>query len=238
MLCFLFFFFSSRRRHTRCLSDWSSDVCSSDLDGDRARREDVGVEAAAVEEVVDDAGPRERLQVEAGLAELDAEALDRADHEALADEVVQPHAADDDLTPGLHARQRDVLERFRLDQRQRSSPPLAVGTEVAVTLEAAARDRPHEVDRTERLRRPDVDLLDGACRRSHTAQATRTSGVTSESDSTTASDSATASPGGKCAFGIATQRIPAAFAERMPLCESSIAVHSCGSAPRRRATSR
>src|SRR5262245_62935963 len=28
---FGFFFFSSRRRHTRCLSDWSSDVCSSDL---------------------------------------------------------------------------------------------------------------------------------------------------------------------------------------------------------------
>src|ERR1039458_10693094 len=27
----LCFFFSSRRRHTRCLSDWSSDVCSSDL---------------------------------------------------------------------------------------------------------------------------------------------------------------------------------------------------------------
>src|ERR1039458_4685491 len=24
-------FFSSRRRHTSCLSDWSSDVCSSDL---------------------------------------------------------------------------------------------------------------------------------------------------------------------------------------------------------------
>src|SRR2546422_9086506 len=28
-----FFFFSSRRRHTRCSRDWSSDVCSSDLDG-------------------------------------------------------------------------------------------------------------------------------------------------------------------------------------------------------------
>src|SRR5947199_6121298 len=28
----LLFFFSSRRRHTRCLSDWSSDVCSSDLE--------------------------------------------------------------------------------------------------------------------------------------------------------------------------------------------------------------
>src|SRR6266513_4300158 len=27
----LFFFFSSRRRHTRSKRDWSSDVCSSDL---------------------------------------------------------------------------------------------------------------------------------------------------------------------------------------------------------------
>src|SRR5204863_4468991 len=31
-LCVLFFF-SSRRRHTRSLRDWSSDVCSSDLLG-------------------------------------------------------------------------------------------------------------------------------------------------------------------------------------------------------------
>src|SRR3989449_3273311 len=31
MLAFAFFFFSSRRRHTRCSRDWSSDVCSSDL---------------------------------------------------------------------------------------------------------------------------------------------------------------------------------------------------------------
>src|SRR6266496_2954073 len=29
----MFFFFSSRRRHTRSLRDWSSDVCSSDLVG-------------------------------------------------------------------------------------------------------------------------------------------------------------------------------------------------------------
>src|SRR5438034_9324845 len=28
----ILFFFSSRRRHTRSLCDWSSDVCSSDLD--------------------------------------------------------------------------------------------------------------------------------------------------------------------------------------------------------------
>src|SRR5258706_12076566 len=30
-----FFFFSSRRRHTRLVSDWSSDVCSSDLNSYR-----------------------------------------------------------------------------------------------------------------------------------------------------------------------------------------------------------
>src|SRR3989449_9570884 len=31
MCVMIFFFFSSRRRHTRCSRDWSSDVCSSDL---------------------------------------------------------------------------------------------------------------------------------------------------------------------------------------------------------------
>src|SRR5690348_18131724 len=36
MTC-IFFFFSSRRRHTRWTGDWSSDVCSSDLT-DRSRR--------------------------------------------------------------------------------------------------------------------------------------------------------------------------------------------------------
>src|SRR5256885_7045512 len=38
--CPHFFFFSSRRRHTRLQGDWSSDVCSSDLE--RVRREGVG----------------------------------------------------------------------------------------------------------------------------------------------------------------------------------------------------
>src|SRR5438034_11363063 len=34
------FFFSSRRRHTRSLCDWSSDVCSSDLPWARLWRSD------------------------------------------------------------------------------------------------------------------------------------------------------------------------------------------------------
>src|SRR5699024_11869054 len=33
------FFFSSRRRHTRSKRDWSSDVCSSDLDWDAKQAE-------------------------------------------------------------------------------------------------------------------------------------------------------------------------------------------------------
>src|SRR3712207_4053622 len=33
-MCGRFFFFSSRRRHTRYWRDWSSDVCSSDLSAD------------------------------------------------------------------------------------------------------------------------------------------------------------------------------------------------------------
>src|SRR6266581_729144 len=33
VLFYVFFFFSSRRRHTRWTGDWSSDVCSSDLPG-------------------------------------------------------------------------------------------------------------------------------------------------------------------------------------------------------------
>src|SRR5262249_59322653 len=35
-----FFFFSRRRRHTSLVSDWSSDVCSSDLPSARAARAD------------------------------------------------------------------------------------------------------------------------------------------------------------------------------------------------------
>src|SRR2546422_10146130 len=46
-MSFIFFFFSSRRRHTRCSRDWSSDVCSSDLDRDAFV--DAAVEAEVAE---------------------------------------------------------------------------------------------------------------------------------------------------------------------------------------------
>src|SRR5207249_731629 len=49
VIFFIYFFFSSRRRHTRSKRDWSSDVCSSDLDG---------VRPSAAEEIVVSLGPR------------------------------------------------------------------------------------------------------------------------------------------------------------------------------------
>src|SRR5262249_56740677 len=50
----VFFFFSSRRRHTRLVSDWSSDVCSSDLTAakaDFAQFRDAGYDAYLVRPV-------------------------------------------------------------------------------------------------------------------------------------------------------------------------------------------
>src|SRR5256885_7405421 len=43
-----FFFFSSRRRHTRLQGDWSSDVCSSDLE----MFERLGIDAKPAEPLV------------------------------------------------------------------------------------------------------------------------------------------------------------------------------------------
>src|SRR5215510_6170201 len=49
MLHFIFFFFSSRRRHTRWPRDWSSDVCSSDLPRGRERIHDAPFDAVEIE---------------------------------------------------------------------------------------------------------------------------------------------------------------------------------------------
>src|SRR3712207_9209710 len=43
LVSFIVFFFSSRRRHTRYWRDWSSDVCSSDLEGMAQRASDIDV---------------------------------------------------------------------------------------------------------------------------------------------------------------------------------------------------
>src|SRR5437016_14676573 len=57
------FFFSSRRRHTRLVSDWSSDVCSSDLLPARAQEEQTRSRLRDLE--------RELRAADPGRAELD-----------------------------------------------------------------------------------------------------------------------------------------------------------------------
>src|SRR5437588_6467631 len=65
------FFFSSRRRHTRSLCDWSSDVCSSDLaEGLGDTQEHVIARRVAVGIVND----LELVQIEQGHAQLLARA--------------------------------------------------------------------------------------------------------------------------------------------------------------------
>src|SRR2546429_5272447 len=57
------FFFSSRRRHTRCSRDWSSDVCSSDLS--------IEVDGKAAASVLDvDVWTEARLVFDLGVSSL------------------------------------------------------------------------------------------------------------------------------------------------------------------------
>src|SRR2546430_11588240 len=66
----MFFFFSSRRRHTRFDCDWSSDVCSSDL----KRHSHVGLHLPVVMN-----HPANRRQVDAAMNHLPASAPEAAD---------------------------------------------------------------------------------------------------------------------------------------------------------------
>src|SRR5262249_14432045 len=131
---------STRRRTFRRWT--SSELQLADLvaDRDRAVGEDVGVDAGAMDELLDDPRPRHLLQVEARLAELDAVALDRPDEEALADQVVEAGAAHRQLTSRATRRQADVLDDVLLHQRQRLARLGAVGEVVAVAFEPLARD--------------------------------------------------------------------------------------------------
>src|SRR6266487_5148422 len=89
---FGFFFFSSRRRHTRWTGDWSSDVCSSDLIRTRVKR---GLEKtqreyylneqmkAIQKELGDEEGGDELVEIEDKIKKrkLSKEAREKAQHE-------------------------------------------------------------------------------------------------------------------------------------------------------------
>src|SRR2546430_12632053 len=76
---YFFFFFSSRRRHTRFDCDWSSDVCSSDLEAQR-RLDGIDVGAARDEFLQDvvlhralQLAPRHALRSEEHTSELQSQ---------------------------------------------------------------------------------------------------------------------------------------------------------------------
>src|SRR6266436_8016068 len=87
----LFFFFSSRRRHTRCSRDWSSDVCSSDLTPQNLLAAHVTEAPEAIN--------RRRASLPPALAALVMRCLEKrpADRPQSASAVV--HALDDITTP-------------------------------------------------------------------------------------------------------------------------------------------
>src|SRR2546421_7820996 len=83
----LFFFFSSRRRHTRSDRDWSSDVCSPDLErvggADRDHLEKTGAERDARQELAHHGRLAQALERLAG--EFPGEQHDREHREKASD---------------------------------------------------------------------------------------------------------------------------------------------------------
>src|SRR5215510_3082236 len=80
-----FFFFSSRRRHTRWPRDWSSDVCSSDLDVDVDRQHPLAEALGTL--------PRETRYEHVALTGLERPAV-QALLEAIAEAAIEPALAE------------------------------------------------------------------------------------------------------------------------------------------------
>jgi len=127
---------------------------------DLAIGQDVGVEPAALDEVLDDPRPGQLLQMPTRLAEFDAGALDVADPETPADQIIEPYSPDDHLAARLRPGQAHVLQRLGLDQCQRLARLRATGAEVPISPEPFTRQRRNRPDRHERLAGADIDLLD------------------------------------------------------------------------------
>src|SRR5438876_1103459 len=105
------FFFSSRRRHTRWTGDWSSDVCSSDLIGDR--------KPYNVALIVLDRDAVAALGDGAVTAEVER-AVDRANAQlSRPEQIKRLHVLDmdwapggDELTPTLKLKRRPIESKY------------------------------------------------------------------------------------------------------------------------------
>src|SRR3989442_9335330 len=93
----LVFFFSSRRRHTRCGRDWSSDVCSSDLFQPYTARCHSGTLVATKTR-----SPRRKLNT----SDVQRGGRLKATHSALAINIVTPPARSEERRVGKECRSR------------------------------------------------------------------------------------------------------------------------------------
>src|SRR5205814_5479358 len=123
------FFFSSRRRHTRCLSDWSSDVCSSDLP---ARNALLALPTLPAAERVDLLQEEARQTTPERAAALHAERAAVLEIEGRIDEAVQACAQ----ALALAGVELAVLRRRSRLQLRRGDPAaaLAVPVQIAETV--------------------------------------------------------------------------------------------------------
>src|SRR2546429_8069419 len=103
------FFFSSRRRHTRCSRDWSSDVCSSDLLREMPQAEQEYREAWLQRPDIPG------LQLELGLVYAGTEQWDKAEEAFRAEANRQPGNAEAAYRLGTALLQRGKAQEARAE---------------------------------------------------------------------------------------------------------------------------
>src|SRR5262245_34283181 len=123
-------------------------------DRDQAAGQDVGAQAAAMDERTEEARTRDPLEVGARLAQAPPDALGLAELEVPTDERVEPYAAGDDVAPSPLPRDAELVERLRFDECQLvAAPRLAerpAAGGVTVALQASPCDCNDRLDRDER----------------------------------------------------------------------------------------
>ena len=120
------FFFSSRRRHTRCSRDWSSDVCSSDLSGDFILPIDTAATGTAQMPVATDAATMDATTTAAGVAQQTAANLAAQGIVSTDARVIAQQQADSSIT-GLNAAQGTGVLMNNPTQRKVESGELISG---------------------------------------------------------------------------------------------------------------
>src|SRR3989442_4148092 len=130
-----FFFFTSRRRHTRCGRDWSSDVCSSDL---MPRADGL----SAVERIMSER-PTPIVMISA-YTRRDSSAAIRALELGAVDFVAKPSFTVD---LGLEALRDEIVSKVRMASRVRPVRTASRATAAPPSPVVAASSEPPNEDR-------------------------------------------------------------------------------------------